>query len=83
MKKIILRVGLAICILVFLLTQFGVQIGGIRIGKQMDLKVTQDTNFEKSDFFKEYYSKDKLIVLNLWATWFKPCVVRHYKTTLR
>ncbi len=74
MKKVLIYSLLVICIIIFLLTQFGVQIGDVRLGKQIDLKIPQKTNFESSDFYKNYYSTDKLICLNTWATWCGPCV---------
>ena len=74
MKKILIGSLVFIVLLLVLLTQFGIQIGNVRIGKQIDLKTHQDNNFGKSNFYKEYYSKDKLTVLNLWATWCVPCV---------
>lgn len=74
MKKFLIGLGVIILILIILSTQFGFEIGNVRIGKQMDLKTHQDKNFSDSDFFKNYYSKDKLTVLNLWATWCVPCV---------
>lgn len=74
MKRKLLVFLMAFFLIIILLTQFGIDIGGVRIGKQMDLKTHQDKNFEKSNFYKEYYSKDKLTVLNLWATWCVPCV---------
>lgn len=74
MKKILISSIVVIFIIIVLLLQFGVQIGNVRIGKQMDLKTPQDTNFESSSFYSNYYSQDQLTVLNLWATWCVPCV---------
>ena len=74
MKKKLLVFVIAFFLIIILLTQFGVDIGGVRIGKQIDLKTPQDKNFEKSNFYKEYYSNNNLTVLNLWATWCVPCV---------
>lgn len=31
-------------------------------------------SFKKSPFYKDYYANNKLIVLNIWATWCKPCL---------
>jgi thiol-disulfide isomerase/thioredoxin len=72
-KKTIIILGI-IFILIILLFQFGIQIGNVRIGKQIDLKTKQDYRFEQSNFYSDFYSKDDLIVLNLWATWCEPCV---------
>lgn len=57
-----------------MLFQYGLEIGNVRIGKQMDLKTKQNRNFEQSIFYNDYYANDDLIVLNLWATWCEPCV---------
>jgi thiol-disulfide isomerase/thioredoxin len=72
-KKITISLGI-LFLIIFLILQFGIQIGNVRIGKQIDLKTKQDSNFEQSAFYKEYYEKDKLTVLNLWATWCQPCI---------
>jgi len=40
----------------------------------MDFTTIQNKDFEKSKFNIEHYSKSKLIVLNVWATWCQPCV---------
>lgn len=74
MKKKILYILLALVTIIIILTQFGLQIGNVRIGKQVDMFTVQDTNFENSAFYKNYYSKDELVILNLWATWCKPCI---------
>src|SRR5690606_11457628 len=57
-----------------LIFQFGIQIGNVRLGKQLDLKTTQSADFSQSLFYKNYYTKDKLTVLNVWATWCVPCI---------
>jgi thiol-disulfide isomerase/thioredoxin len=64
----------AIILFIVLIFSFGIQIGNVRIGKQIDLKVPQNENFDKSKFKNIYYSKKNLIVLNIWATWCRPCV---------
>jgi len=74
MKKIFWFFGFAILAIIILLTQFGIEIGNVRIGKQNDMYKKQNFNFEDSPFYKEYYSKEGLVVLNLWATWCAPCV---------
>lgn len=60
--------------LIIILFQFGIQIGDVRIGKQLDLKIKQNSNLSESSFFRKDYTADNLIVLNLWATWCKPCI---------
>ena len=74
MKKIFLYSFLILFLLICLLTQFGIQIGNIRIGKQIDLKTKQNLNFEESNFYKNNFSNNNLTVLNLWATWCVPCI---------
>lgn len=74
MRKIIKIIGFLLIILFLLLTQFGIQIGNVRIGKQIELKTKQKNEFENSSFKINYYSKNKLTVLNIWATWCKPCI---------
>ncbi len=74
MKKAITITAIVITALIFLLLNFGIQIGNVRIGKQLDLQTKQDYTIENSSFYKNYFSKNKLTVVNLWATWCEPCV---------
>ena len=74
MKKLLIGLFVFILLIIVAATQFGIQIGNVRIGKQMDLKIKQDINFEESNFYKVYYSSNKLTILNLWATWCVPCI---------
>lgn len=74
MKKVVLVLGLVFITAIILVFSFGIQIGNVRIGKQIDLKTKQDYKLENSDFYENYYSNNKLIVLNTWATWCKPCI---------
>ena len=74
MKKFLIGLLVFILLIIVAATQFGIQIGNVRIGKQMDLKIKQSINFEESNFYNVYYSSNKLTVLNLWATWCVPCV---------
>lgn len=73
-KKLLITISLVIASLILLLFSFGIQIGNVRIGKQADLLTIQDPKFSKSNFFESYYSDDKLIVFNTWATWCVPCI---------
>ena len=74
MKKKLAVIGALFLILIIILSQFGFEIGNLRIGKQVDLHIKQNKNFKQSNFYRNYYSKDKLVVLNLWATWCTPCI---------
>jgi len=75
MKKNKTRLFVTIIVLfVILIFRFGIQIGDVRIGKQLDLKVPQNENFMESEFNKLFYSEEDLIVLNIWATWCIPCI---------
>ena len=54
---------------------FGIQIGDVRIGKQNDtLGIKQDYELVNSSFNSEYLESDKIICVNLWATWCEPCI---------
>lgn len=74
MKKALTILGITIVVLLLFLTQFGIQVGNVRIGKQIDLQTKQNSNFEQSAFYTQNYSKSDLTVLNLWATWCEPCI---------
>ncbi len=55
---------------------FGIQIGNVRIGNQNDtLGITQKSEIDQSEFSKKYLESDKIICVNLWATWCEPCLV--------
>ena len=74
MKKVLIYSILVISVLILLLSQFGVQIGNVRIGKQIDLKISQKNDFQNSNFYTKYFESNKLICLNTWATWCVPCI---------
>lgn len=74
MKKVIIIISIFIFIIILFLSQVGFQIGNVRIGKKFELKTVQVKNFVQSSFYKDYYKSDKLIVLNIWATWCVPCI---------
>ncbi len=53
-KKFILVFILLVGFLVF---KFSIQIGNVRIGKQLDMVTKQNSNFENSNFNQKYFSK--------------------------
>ncbi len=65
---------LTVIIILFLFFKVGFQCGNVRIGKQKDLDVKQKFKIENSNFYTQYYNKNSLLVINLWATWCKPCL---------
>ncbi|HAO03479.1 MAG: redoxin family protein [Chitinophagaceae bacterium] len=74
MKKKLLY-GLAFLILVIIfLSRFGFQIGNLRIGHQKDFSYNQKSSLEGSLFYKNYYAQNKLLCINIWATWCVPCI---------
>ena len=72
-KKILITVVVLIAIL-FVVYNVGFEVGNVKIGKQKDLATTQDIAYKNSSFYKNYYSSNKLLVVNMWATWCKPCL---------
>lgn len=75
MKKTLLIILAIFVVAIIAVMSFGVQIGNVRIGKQYDtLKITQLYEIEESKFSKHYLQTDKLICVNLWATWCAPCI---------
>lgn len=74
MKKALKIIGFGLILIILFLTQFGIDIGNIRIGKQIDLKTKQNYNFSESNFAKYEFKSNDLVILNLWATWCQPCI---------
>ena len=71
-KKYVISI-VAIAIL-FTIYNVGFQCGNVRVGKQKDLVVKQNFEIAESPFYKNYFKSNKLIVVNMWATWCKPCL---------
>lgn len=75
MKKKLLIVGIVFVLLLLLISNFGFTIGNVTIGHQEDsLAVEQISSLENSAFNTTHLKSDKVICLNLWATWCVPCV---------
>lgn len=75
MKKVLLIIaGLLLALIIFILV-FGVKIGNVTLGHQQNnLTTKQIAAIDNSPLFKDYINKNKLVCINLWATWCKPCV---------
>lgn len=75
MRKKILIIISVIFILLFIIYNVGFQFGNITIGKQFD-SIERNSKFdiENSNFSKKYLQEDEVSVINLWASWCKPCL---------
>ena len=75
MKKALLIIGGFLIVAIIIIMNIGFQIGDVRFGKQEDtLNIKQKYEIENSKFNTEYLESDKLVLINLWATWCKPCI---------
>ena len=75
MKKGLVIFSVALLVVLIAVMSFGIQIGNVRIGNQNDtLKITQKSEIDQSEFSKKYLDSDKIICVNLWATWCEPCI---------
>ncbi len=74
MKKTKIIITTTVILIILVIFSFGIEIGNVRIGKFDDFKDTFNKDIENSRFYSEYYTSDKLLIINLWATWCKPCI---------
>jgi len=75
MKKKILIIIFALVFILFVIYNIGFKFGNVTIGKQYDeIETSQKYDFSNSTFSKDYLQKGQLSVINLWASWCKPCV---------
>ncbi len=75
MKKKILIAASVILIILFVVYNVGFQFGNIKIGKQYDeIQTSQKYDLENSEFSKDYLQNGQMSIVNLWASWCKPCV---------
>lgn len=75
MKKVIAIILVLIIALILLGSRFSLKIGNTTIGKSNDeISIKEDKDLTKSPFQKNYLDKEGLIIVNLWATWCKPCL---------
>ncbi len=74
MKKKIIILIISFITILYLLFNVGFQCGNVRIGKQIDFFQDTKSDYSNSSFYRNYYNSNKLLVINLWATWCKPCL---------
>ncbi|WP_143882950.1 TlpA family protein disulfide reductase [Chryseobacterium binzhouense] len=75
MKKKVLIIISVVILVVFVVYNFGFQIGNVTVGKQQDtIERNSKFNIENSSFSKEFLASDSISVINLWASWCEPCL---------
>ena len=75
MKKVIGIVIVVIVALFLIGSRFSFKIGNTTFGKANDeISIKDDKELSNSTFKKEYLDKESLVIVNLWATWCKPCL---------
>ena len=75
MKKGIAIILVLIVALFLIGSRFSFKIGNTTIGKPNDeISINDDKEILNSPFQKYYLSTKGIVVVNLWATWCKPCL---------
>ncbi len=69
MKKLVSVFVILFCILILIIV-FVFSIGKTKI----DFKNKKPKNLIESQFYKNYYNTNDLILINVWATWCEPCL---------
>lgn len=75
MKKIIAVILVVIVVLILIGSRFSFKIGNTTIGKPSDdISRKDEKQLSASSFHKKYLDRKGLVIVNLWATWCKPCL---------
>ncbi|MEA1847387.1 TlpA disulfide reductase family protein [Chryseobacterium sp. MHB01] len=75
MKKVIGIVIVVIVALFLIGSRCSFKIGNTTFGKANDeISIKDNEELSNSNFQKEYLNKESLVIVNLWATWCKPCL---------
>lgn len=75
MKKVIAIIIVVVVVLLLVGSRFSIKIGNTTFGKSNDeISIKDDKNLSNSVFAKKYLNQENLVIVNLWATWCKPCL---------
>lgn len=74
MKKFLIALSVII-VLILIIYNVGFQFGDVTIGKQYDsIESESKYDMENSEFSKKYLQDGDVSVINLWASWCRPCI---------